>query len=488
MGIVYINKFGTLGAGNGQLDYPLGVCADSLYIYVCDANNFRVHIFDKVTHAYVGKFGSVDPGDGNFDGLASVAVNASFIFTFSASATIPKMQKFNLASPYAFVSKIQGAGSGDGQFSASSSANLDIDASYIYVADKGNHRIQKFNIGTNAFVSKYGTFGTGDANFKYPSGIAVDSSYIYIVDHDNSRVKIHDKATYAFVAAFGSIGDGDGQFRIMQGIDVDGSFIYVADKPTGSGGRIQIFDIATRAFVEGYTASLGSGDGQLNLGTILTGQIIHVSGSTIYISDTGNNRIQLFSRETPPADPTLLTASCSTGIGESTLANAPTTQFTADVTSGLAPLTVNFTDTSGQTPTSWLWEIGGVTYTSQNVTHLFTTAGIYPVRLTATNADGSRSYQMTIIATDTPVVSPPGDGTVTPGGTPGNELIQSLYGQIGYYVVDTDGHQIGIHDANGVLLKSFGGLGTTAGKFFNPTTCSIVNGRQLIDRAQVPEE
>ena len=195
-----------------------------------------------------------------------------------------------------------------------------------------------------------------------------------------------------------------------------------------------------------------------------------------------------YSPASPPADPTLLAASCSTGIGESTLANAPTTQFSADVTSGLAPLTVNFTDTSGQTPTSWLWEIDGATYTTQNASHVFAAPGIYPVRLTATNAEGSRSYQMTIIATETPVVSPPGDGTVTPGGTPGNELIQSLYGQIGYYVVDTDGHQIGIHGADGALLKSFGGLGSTAGKFFNPTTCSIVNGRQLIDRAQVPEE
>jgi PKD repeat protein len=71
---------------------------------------------------------------------------------------------------------------------------------------------------------------------------------------------------------------------------------------------------------------------------------------------------------------------------------APTASFTASPTSGAAPLTVNFTDTSTGGPLSWAWEFGdGETATAQNPSHTYTTAGNYTVRLTVTNDDGSDS-------------------------------------------------------------------------------------------------
>ncbi|HOI13823.1 MAG TPA: PKD domain-containing protein, partial [Methanoculleus sp.] len=69
---------------------------------------------------------------------------------------------------------------------------------------------------------------------------------------------------------------------------------------------------------------------------------------------------------------------------------APVANFTADVTSGKAPLTVNFTDLSTGYPTSWLWDFGdGTNATEQNPQHVYTVVGTYNVSLTATNADGS---------------------------------------------------------------------------------------------------
>jgi len=67
--------------------------------------------------------------------------------------------------------------------------------------------------------------------------------------------------------------------------------------------------------------------------------------------------------------------------------------FSADVTSGDAPLTVNFTDASTGSPTSWAWTFEGGTpssSTDQNPTSIaFSTAGTFDVTLVATNADGS---------------------------------------------------------------------------------------------------
>jgi PKD repeat protein len=69
---------------------------------------------------------------------------------------------------------------------------------------------------------------------------------------------------------------------------------------------------------------------------------------------------------------------------------APVADFTSDHTSGTAPLTVNFTDTSTNTPTSWAWDFGDTgTSTSQNPQHIYSTPGIYTVALTATNGYGS---------------------------------------------------------------------------------------------------
>ena len=68
----------------------------------------------------------------------------------------------------------------------------------------------------------------------------------------------------------------------------------------------------------------------------------------------------------------------------------PDVAFSADNTNGEIPFTVNFTDASTKSPTTWLWDFGdGETSTERNPTHTYTTAGIYTVSLTATNASGS---------------------------------------------------------------------------------------------------
>ncbi|WP_460006997.1 PKD domain-containing protein [Methanogenium cariaci] len=66
--------------------------------------------------------------------------------------------------------------------------------------------------------------------------------------------------------------------------------------------------------------------------------------------------------------------------------------FTANITTGTAPLTVQFTDTSTGTPTSWSWNFGdGATSTDQNPTHTYQNAGTYDVTLTVSNAEGTDS-------------------------------------------------------------------------------------------------
>jgi len=71
---------------------------------------------------------------------------------------------------------------------------------------------------------------------------------------------------------------------------------------------------------------------------------------------------------------------------------APTSDFSANITSGSVPLKVAFTDLSIGNPTSWLWNFGdGTTSTSQNPTHTYSTSGSHTVTLTVSNTTGSDS-------------------------------------------------------------------------------------------------
>ncbi|MFA5415393.1 MAG: PKD domain-containing protein, partial [Methanoregula sp.] len=77
---------------------------------------------------------------------------------------------------------------------------------------------------------------------------------------------------------------------------------------------------------------------------------------------------------------------------------APVANFTAEPTTGTAPLTVTFTDASTNTPTGWQWDFnndGTIDSTEKNPVHTYTNAGTYTVNLTATNAYGSTSMVKT---------------------------------------------------------------------------------------------
>ena len=71
---------------------------------------------------------------------------------------------------------------------------------------------------------------------------------------------------------------------------------------------------------------------------------------------------------------------------------APDTNFSASVLSGVAPLSVTFTDLSSRSPTNWAWDFnndGIIDSVQQNPVYVFTTPGLYSIALTATNAQGS---------------------------------------------------------------------------------------------------
>jgi len=89
-------------------------------------------------------------------------------------------------------------------------------------------------------------------------------------------------------------------------------------------------------------------------------------------------------------------------------AYAPIAAFTANETDGTAPLDVQFTDASTQSPTAWAWNFGdGTNSTEQNPVHTYESDGNYTVSLTVTNALGSDTETKTgYIKLTNPYVAP----------------------------------------------------------------------------------
>ncbi len=89
---------------------------------------------------------------------------------------------------------------------------------------------------------------------------------------------------------------------------------------------------------------------------------------------------------------------------------APTAAFSANVTSGIAPLNVGFTDESIGSGLTWSWTFGdGGTSNLQHPAHTYAAAGTYTVNLTVTNAGGSDDELKTgyITVTAPPIVTNP---------------------------------------------------------------------------------
>ncbi|MBL4658642.1 MAG: PKD domain-containing protein, partial [Flavobacteriales bacterium] len=81
-----------------------------------------------------------------------------------------------------------------------------------------------------------------------------------------------------------------------------------------------------------------------------------------------------------------VTANCA-------IAQIPVALFQGFNTSGCAPLSVTFIDSSFNAPLGWLWDFGdGNTSNLQHPVHVYTSAGSYTVSLTASNMSGSDMF------------------------------------------------------------------------------------------------
>lgn len=204
----------------------------------------RVLKFDA-TGNYVGQLGS-DHGSGNdrfwipnsvaFDSQGNIYVSDGSDIIVEAVGN-HRIQVLDSSGNYKATLGTTGTpGTGDYQLHAP--AHIVIDDDVLYVADRGNHRVQIYDIQFSpsytltyvATIGQTGVRGSDNHHFNAPRGVAVDANYIYVADTGNDRVQVFRKADRTYYATIGGPGQEDDRFDDPADVAVDASgYLYVAD-------------------------------------------------------------------------------------------------------------------------------------------------------------------------------------------------------------------------------------------------------------------
>ncbi len=290
---------------------------------------------------------------------------------------------------------------------------------------------------TRASVSDDGSEGTGgdsgDASVYVSGGgralVAFESSAtdlaqaltaasnVYLFDSDSGTTTL---LNHLLTSSLDEIGDGDAFNPVIGPDGVNVAFESAAT-------NIDVLRVDGNGHTDVFLVDTAKA---------LTGNVLpyRYSLTTVEASDANGD-------STEPQFATFASASGSYGVGFSVFRTAATNlassdstdlivtflaetsgvvaDFSADAASGAAPLTVQFTDESTGSPTSWAWDFDGdnvVDSTDQSPTFTFTTPGVYTVQLTATNAVSENTVTKTdlVTAIGAPVV----DFTATPTSGP----------------------------------------------------------------------
>ena len=218
-----------------------------------------------------------------------------------------------------------GQGSGDGKLR--NPLGVAVSHNLIAVSEHKNHTVKMFSLQGN-YLSKFGSPGTDDGQFKFPQGLCFSmKGLLYVVDRDNHRIQVFNERN-EFTFKFGSKGSEPGQFTRASDIALNRhDQVFVTDWSTRSciniyhdnGEFISKIECAARPLVIALTPDgcvITSNDDEHCLTIVSTnqqhtipwvfgeegkelGQFKYIQGiavnssGTIFVTDSGNDRLQV---------------------------------------------------------------------------------------------------------------------------------------------------------------------------------------------------
>lgn len=154
---------------------------------------------------------------------------------------------------------------------------------FIYVSDTNNKQIQVFDqSGTTVF--QFGADGSEEGQFKFPYGISGDKDgNVYVADLYNGNISIFDSKG-VFLKYF----ENEVELQSPAGLRIYNDTLYVTDVKKN---QVFLFNLEGEKLLE-------VGESGLEEGQFIAPNAVAIDKEEhIYVSDSGNNRIQIFDKD-----------------------------------------------------------------------------------------------------------------------------------------------------------------------------------------------
>ena len=283
-GYVFVAAWGERGSGPGQFSDPTGIAVAGGEVFVSDARNGRIQVFD-----FDGDFKRQFSGDGagRLGRPMNLTVHGDELYV--ADYWNDRIQVFGLdGTPKRTIGR---KGSGPGEFDAPGGVAV-ADNGDLFVADFHNQRVQRLRP-DGGFVRQWGTtreVGIGGGEFNYPTDVSLASDgTIYVADGYNDRVQ-------AFAPDGIFLRKWGGPFAMNVFGPFNGWFTTVTSVAIGPHGNVFVADFYNNRVQKftpdgTYLTSLGEagkGPGQFDKAMA----VAVTDDGTVFVADYANNRVQ----------------------------------------------------------------------------------------------------------------------------------------------------------------------------------------------------
>jgi len=238
---------------DNEFDQSYRITSGDNFLYGLDSKNNRIQIFDELGYAMWG-FDLKDENKNKIHATDLAVSDDGVIAVIDLENSMIRLFVFDGR----YVGKVGMYGSDKGQFTEPSDSAIYKEK--IYVVDKGNNRIQIFDISqakelktTNdengktkiilqdfdsKLIGEFGSYGSQYGQFNDPTNIAINDDRIYVFDNGNARIQIFDLVGN-FLGKFDYIDKNVDSVEIT-GLEVYENRIYVLDKTKS---MIHLFDL-----------------------------------------------------------------------------------------------------------------------------------------------------------------------------------------------------------------------------------------------------
>lgn len=295
-----VATWGTKGQATGQFHDPTGIASAGNEVFVSDARNGRIQVFDT-DGQFLRSFGKPGTARGELGRPMNLNVKGDELFV--PEYFNDRIQVFTLdGTPQRAIGT---HGTGPGQFNAPGGVAVAADGA-IYVADFNNHRIQKLardgtflmqwgrphSTGRGSGSSAISTSGTTDpasVSFSYPTDVTLSAKgTLYVADGYNDRIQVF-KPDGSLSHKWG------GPFAINIHGPFNGWFATITSLAIGPRGNIFAADFYNHriqkfapdgTFLTSFGRK-GSGEGEF----LYPVAVAVADDGSIFVADYGNNRI-----------------------------------------------------------------------------------------------------------------------------------------------------------------------------------------------------